>query len=180
MRAKGRSKGLKALASGKGQAAIETLILIGFMIAAAIPLIMIFWTTSNMRSEDVSVAQAKLSSKVITDMANQLCLQGAGAQRIIIVNYPQHLKNISIEGREVTFVMDTELPGNVGRNEVVSMGICKMEDAATSGHTIPLGEEKPAGAQYLGSGIHAVNISAHQTSNGTVYVTVGAYVNESH
>lgn len=69
-----------------GQASIESLTLLGFVIMFSIPLIMLI-TTIN--SDDVAVDQAKTTVQILSDAVNTVYIQGDGSQKVVLVAYPK-------------------------------------------------------------------------------------------
>ena len=77
----------------RGQAAIETLIMVGFAIAFILPLAFLFFTTTGSETGKTSIAQAKASARLIAVEAGEVYLQGNGSRKTILVNYPEGIIN---------------------------------------------------------------------------------------
>lgn len=91
----------------KAQAAVEMLTLAGFAIVFIIPLALLFLSTSNVELGKASVVQAKASARTIADEAGEIYLQGEGARKSITVNYPDGVKNGSVEANLVVLTIET-------------------------------------------------------------------------
>lgn len=140
-----------AAAVAKGQAATESLLMFGFVAAFTIPILILLYTTTVVRSEQSAFEQARLSTKMIADYAGELYVQGSGSSRIVAINYPPALRNITISGREVIFSL--ERSGNT--TDVVSVSLARMRDAPTN----PLHSEREPFFSYIGSGMHTLNLT---------------------
>jgi hypothetical protein len=134
----------------KGQVATETLVLAGFIIAFSVPIIFMLYAATNMRTEDVAIEQAGVTTKALVDEANELWVQGNGSARIVLVNFPDRLKNITVEGREIVFTLDT----SKGPVDIVAVGFGNMTDGIN-----PLWKS-------MGSGLHAVNMTNKWDGSG--------------
>jgi hypothetical protein len=96
----GSSKGQAAIESNQStarllhaQAAIETLVMVGFAIAFIIPLALLFISTTGSETAKTSIAQAKASARLIAVEAGEIYLQGNGSRKTIAVNYPDGVIN---------------------------------------------------------------------------------------
>lgn len=145
------SGGMAGGACMRGQAATESMLMAGFVIAFTIPILILLYTAVTLRSEQASFEQARLSSKMISDYAGEIYVQGNGSSRIVAVNYPPSLRNITISGHEIIFSL--ELRGN--RTDVSSLSLAQMRD----GPLQPLGSEREPLFSYISSGIHSINLT---------------------
>ena len=106
--------------SKKGQASIETLTLLGFVVLFSIPLIAVL---GSINSDDAAIGQAKTTIQVLSDAANTVYIQGNGAQKVVLVAYPDNLLNAAVSSSggsgEIVFTVRTQ-SGDV---DVVGMTI---------------------------------------------------------
>lgn len=130
----------------RGQVASETLVLAGFVLAFFIPIALMLYATANMRSEDVAIEQAGVTTKALADEANELWVQGNGSERIVMVNYPDMLKNITVNGREIVFTLDT----SKGPVDVVAVGFGNMSNRFDGKNLLN---------ESMGSGLHTINMT---------------------
>lgn len=93
---------------GKGQASVENLTLIGFAIVFIIPVSLLFLALSGNESGKVSLIQAKASARAIADAATEVYLQGAGARKNILVNYPRGAESVEIKDGIVSIKMNID------------------------------------------------------------------------
>gem|GEM_PF-1220559 len=91
----------------RGQATIEMLVMVGFAIVFIVPLAFLFLSASNNEIGKSSLVQAKATARSISDAAGEVYLQGAGARKEIVVNYPQGVTDVSVENRLVVLTLDT-------------------------------------------------------------------------
>ncbi len=91
-----------------GQATTEMLVLVGFALVFIIPLAFLFLSASNNELGKTSVMQAKATARSIADNAGEIYLQGPGAKKYIVVNYPQGVTNASIGNGVVVLSLDSD------------------------------------------------------------------------
>ena len=84
------------------------LVLAAFAIAFILPLALLFLTASGTELSKTSVAQAKISARAIADEAGEVYLQGPGAKKTILVNYPQGVLNASVDSGLVILTLDSD------------------------------------------------------------------------
>jgi uncharacterized protein (UPF0333 family) len=106
----------------RGQATTEMLVLTGFAIVFIVPLAFLFLSASNEEMAKSSLMQAKASVRAIADSAGEVYLQGAGARKDVVVNYPQGVVNASVENGMVVLTLDTDS----GEQDIVSATFANM------------------------------------------------------
>jgi hypothetical protein len=84
------------------------LVMIGFALAFIIPLALLFFAYTGSEVADSSIAQAKASVRTIASEAGSVYLQGAGAKKALLVNYPEGIINGSVEGGIVSLRLSIE------------------------------------------------------------------------
>ena len=112
----------------RGQSAVETLLIAGVGLLFLIPLVLMFYSSTNLGLEDLSRLQAKAMAQQISDAAGQVWYEGKGARRTILVNFPEGISNILLspeisrvgefsyeenkaKGREIIIKIDDESGG---------------------------------------------------------------------
>lgn len=108
----------------RGQASMEALTLLGFIVLFFVPLVLLFFATSQNRTDESAIMQARLAGRLIADNAGEVYLQGAGAQREVIVNFPANLIDVNISGTQIVFV----LTGAKGKTDVVTQSFAPLWD----------------------------------------------------
>jgi hypothetical protein len=101
----------------KAQAAIETLLVLAIVIAFVLPLVLMFFSSSNERLEIIEQAQAKALAQSIADKAGEVWYMGNGSKAPMLVNFPARLKNITLSG---DFVADESRLISDGREITIS------------------------------------------------------------
>ena len=112
----------------KGQAAVETITLLGFVILFSIPLLMLL---TSLNTDDSSILQAKTSTQILADTANSVYIQGPGSSKIISVGFPPKLTNITFDNTpgqesEIIFTLETDN----GRVDIVAASIAPIDDTS--------------------------------------------------
>ncbi len=139
-----------------GQISVEMLVMVGFMMAFMIPLVFLFLSLSNASAENVAIGQAKISARQIGNAAGEVLAQGNNSKKVIFVNFPPGVQNISIQSTEVIFTLDT----TKGTVEVLENTFANMTESA-----YPLSNKTK-----IGSGLRTILVE----SKGK-YVEIGYY-----
>jgi len=84
------------------------LVLAGFALMFILPLAMLFLSVSNSTLGESSIIQAKTVARTIADEAGEIYLQGAGARKMIIVNYPEGIAGARIDEKLVVLSVDAD------------------------------------------------------------------------
>ena len=105
-----------------GQATTEMLVLVGFALVFIIPIAFLFLSASNSELSKTSVMQAKATARTIADNAGEVYLQGPGAQKYIVVNYPQGVTGASAGNGAVVLTLDS----NGYRQDIVATTFANM------------------------------------------------------
>jgi uncharacterized protein (UPF0333 family) len=92
----------------RGQATTEMLVLVGFALVFIIPLAFLFLTASNNELSKTSIMQAKATARTIADNAGEVYLQGPGAKKYIVVNYPQGVTGAMVGNGAVVLTLDSD------------------------------------------------------------------------
>lgn len=115
--------------NSKGQASIEMLAMTGIAIAFILPLAILFLSSSNAKTYEISKLQAQALGQRISDEVGKVCYQGQLAKRVVLVSYPDRMLNLGISGREITITLEGE---RGGLNQIVVQSPCNMTEAITS------------------------------------------------
>ena len=91
----------------RGQAMTEMLVLVGFALVFIVPIAFLFLSASNNELSKTSVMQAKATARTIADNAGEIYLQGPGARKYIVVNYPQGVTDASVGNGAVVLILDS-------------------------------------------------------------------------
>lgn len=150
MAAKGNFRGRR------GQVSVETLVMVGFVLAFMIPLVLLFLGVSNSSAENVAIGQAMISARQIGNAAGEVLSQGNNSKKVIFVNYPPGINNVTLDSNEVIFTLKT----TKGFVPVVENTFANMTDSQ-----YPL-----YNSTRMGSGLHSVIV----VSRGS-YVEIGYY-----
>ena len=105
----------------RAQSAIENLIMVGFALAFILPLAFLFLSSTGGQSAKTSIDQAQVTARTIADTSGEIYLQGLGAKKTLLVNYPDGVVNASVSNGVVVlslFVDDRRLdiPGTTFAN----------------------------------------------------------------
>ncbi|PIT84246.1 hypothetical protein COU37_04245 [Candidatus Micrarchaeota archaeon CG10_big_fil_rev_8_21_14_0_10_45_29] len=108
----------------KGQSAVETLLIAGVGLLFLIPLVLMFYSSTNLGLDDLSRMQAKAMAQQIADAAGQVWYEGKGARRTILVNAPDGISDIFLSP-EISRVGEFSLEQNKAKGKDI---IIKIED----------------------------------------------------
>ncbi|MFA4982667.1 MAG: hypothetical protein WC588_00465 [Candidatus Micrarchaeia archaeon] len=92
----------------RAQAGAEMLILVGFALVFIIPLALLLLSLSGTELGKTAVSQAKISARSIANEAGEVYLQGPGARKSIVVNYPEGIRDAKLEGGLVVLSMESD------------------------------------------------------------------------
>ena len=84
------------------------LVMASFAIIFIVPLALMFLSSSNSELGKASILQAKATVRTIADEAGEVYLQGANASKIITVNYPDGIKNGTVENGLVVLAIEAD------------------------------------------------------------------------
>ena len=107
----------------KGQAALEMITLLGFIMLFSIPLIVL---VTSLNDADLAIKQGHANVQLMTDAANSVYIMGCNSSREILISYPSKLNNITIASREIIFKMDT----GYGPMDVVGKTIAPLDNSS--------------------------------------------------
>lgn len=97
--------------SRKGQQAVEMLVTVGIAIAFIVPIVLLFFTSTGPRTQQLALVQAKGLGQQLSDTAGEVWYQGNGSQKQLLVSFPDRLMDIRLHEREITLVMDNSPAG---------------------------------------------------------------------
>ncbi|MFA5929354.1 MAG: hypothetical protein WC861_00565 [Candidatus Micrarchaeia archaeon] len=106
----------------RGQATTEMLVLVGFALVFIIPIAFLFLSASGNELSKTSVMQAKATARAIADNAGEIYLQGPGARKYVVVNYPQGVMGASAGNGAVVLTLDS----NGYRQDIVATTFANM------------------------------------------------------
>ena len=91
----------------KGQASTEMLITLGIILAFTIPVILLFFSMTQVGQEETAIAQAQASARSVADTINKMYAMGPGTKKVVYVNLPPTTKSIEIVDNEVIVKLTT-------------------------------------------------------------------------
>jgi len=108
----------------KGQSAVETITVLGFIILFSLPLLILL---ASLNTEESAIMQARSSTQILADTVNSVYIQGPGSIKIISVGFPPKLTNISFDpgpdGTEIVFTLETD----AGKVDIVANSIAPID-----------------------------------------------------
>ncbi len=103
--------------NSRGQASVEMLVLVSFLLLFSIPVISLVYLNATQSAQDSAVVQAREAARKIVGSADSVYVRGEGNSEKIIVVFPQNLESIRADGRELTLTV----LASGGRSDVVMM-----------------------------------------------------------
>jgi len=89
----------------KAQISMELIILLGFVLVLTGPLIVIYYNYSSKTEFELSQNQAHNIVNKIVDHAESVYYQGEPSKIIIKIAMPDHIENVIVNNRDITFQM---------------------------------------------------------------------------
>ena len=83
------------------------MVTLGMVLIFIIPILLLLLVGAQIRFESLSEVQASSAIRIIADSINEVYVEGPGASKIAVVNFPSNTKNISIHNNEVTLTLET-------------------------------------------------------------------------
>ena len=146
----------------RGQAAIENLIMVGFALAFILPLAFLFMSSTGTENSKTSIAQAKISARTIADEAGQLYLQGPGAKKTILVNYPDGVLGTSATNGLIVLTVSPEPDRTL---DITATSFAELRSSAVAG-------EEFSGKRN--AGLQRIRIEVvHDGTDGKDYAEIG-------
>lgn len=103
----------------RGQVALETLLIVSFLLLLLIPIFVYALDLLSNSSWEVGTQQANVAATRIASISNQLSLGGPGTFSTETVFIPSSVVNVYISsGRELTFVVDAGKLGHIDESAV--------------------------------------------------------------
>lgn len=100
----------------RGQAAMEYIVVIGFALLMAFPLVIIFFSQSQDMTDQLTMNQVREIGRKIVSTAEQVYYLGEPSQTILKVYMPSHVENVVIDDKELIFNVSM---GNNAYSDVV-------------------------------------------------------------
>lgn len=156
------NKNTKHFASMRGQAAIENLIMVGFALAFILPLAFLFMSSTGTENSKTAIAQAKISARTIADEAGELYLQGPGAKKTILVNYPDGVKETSATKGLIVLTIS---PENDRTLDITAPSFAELRSSSAAG--TEFSGKRSAGLQKIRI------VVVHDDTDGKDYAEIG-------
>jgi uncharacterized protein (UPF0333 family) len=136
--------------SHHGQAAIEGLVILAFILIIFIPVMFIGISSITTENEKISIAQAKSSLRTMTGTAEEVYLAGEISRKTILVYYPDRLDTLNISSHELKMRLNM----SYGQVDLVETTFANLSD----------------GGIQQGFGYHQLNMSYR--NDGGKYVEI--------
>lgn len=150
-------EGLRAMTnSRKGQSAMETMAMVGIALAFIVPVLLLFFSTTGLRTDDLSQLQAKRLAQGISDEAGKVWYQDVGAKRVVVMQYPDKMANLTLEGNRVVVTLQA-LRG--GPNQIVASTPMPIADGIVPGNYYDATRsivQRRSPSSYVSSGLIAL------------------------
>ncbi|VVB58804.1 Uncharacterised protein [Candidatus Anstonella stagnisolia] len=167
MRLKATKRGAHAIGCTRGQASMEALTLLGFVVLFFVPLALLFFATSQNRTDEAAIMQARLAGRQIADNAGEVYLQGTGARRETLVNFPSNLLDVQINGTQIVFMLSSAK----GRTDIVTQSFAPLMDGKGADGNNSLHSMQTA-AGKINSGNRKIVFSTVQKNASSIVVEI--------
>ncbi len=143
------------------QASIELFVLIAFFLVFLIPIVFLMMNLSGEKASEASLAQAQQLGRRMADLADQVYMQGDGAQKVEPLFFPANIVGLEIgapaDAHEIVITVSTYS----GETDIVFMT------------TTALSTGTPWSAQpnlYLGAGMKKVRVYNTNDADNSVAI----------
>lgn len=103
------------MAVRKGQVSTEVLILIGLMLLLLLPLLVYAFNRSGAAKDDLTMQKSEFAAQRLARLSDSVGYLGGAAAIVDEVEIPANVKNITINGRDIIFEIDSP----TGRLQIV-------------------------------------------------------------
>ncbi len=90
----------------RGQISIELLTTFGMVIAFTIPVLLLLLTVTQYGHENAAMTQADATARIMAQNINLIYLEGDGAKKTLLLNFPSTTKTITINKSSHEIVLD--------------------------------------------------------------------------
>ncbi|MDO8339551.1 MAG: hypothetical protein Q7T16_02740 [Candidatus Burarchaeum sp.] len=84
--------------SHRAQASTELFVLVAFFLVFLIPIVFLMMNLSGEKANEASLAQAQQLGRRMTDLADQVYIQGGAAQKVEALFFPANIINLNVGG----------------------------------------------------------------------------------
>jgi len=91
----------------KAQISMEYLLIMGFVVAAFIPLTMIFYVYTQGSTQEIAAEQLSQIAKDVVDAAESVYYQGTPSQVSMRVYMPSQLQSVTLDGKNIILEYQT-------------------------------------------------------------------------
>lgn len=91
----------------KAQSSFEMLVSVATLLAYTIPLVLLLFSLTQLRLEDISISSGRATVQQLSDTINEVHLQGAHAKRSLILDLPSNSQNLSVSGNSIILRLST-------------------------------------------------------------------------
>ncbi|VVB56927.1 Uncharacterised protein [uncultured archaeon] len=92
--------------SRRAQASLETLLMMGIVLAFIVPLVLLFFSSSTEKVSVLEQTQARALAQSLSDTAGAVWYNGNGSRAMVLVDFPNNLRDLTLSG---DFVNDSDL-----------------------------------------------------------------------
>lgn len=118
--------------NAKGQIAVETLLVLAFLLALLIPVVYVLYATMRAREWSADAYSAHVAVARIADAAGKLAYGGGGARIVLSIYFPPSVVALTARGQELMLVLDTEL-GRIDVAVLAPVNVSATEPMAPRG-----------------------------------------------
>ncbi|MFP3949580.1 MAG: hypothetical protein ACLFUZ_00590 [Candidatus Micrarchaeia archaeon] len=139
--------------SKKGQAATETMVTLGMILVFVIPILLLLLVGAQARFESLSHIQGGSVTRIVSDSINEVYIEGPGASKTVVVNFPSNARYLNITGDEAVMGLDTRS----GPTEIVSPFFGELNQSSQGLVALPSGDAP--------SGLYPIKFYADSSGN---------------
>ncbi len=89
----------------KAQSSFEMLVTVATFLAFSMPIILAALAASQLKVEDFSLFHGRTLVQYLSDNVNDVYLQGNGAKRTILLDFPPNSKNLTVFNHTITLYL---------------------------------------------------------------------------
>jgi 23S rRNA pseudoU1915 N3-methylase RlmH len=122
---------------GRGQVAIEYVIVMAFALMLIAPLIIVYYSQTTRLGDETTSATVERAATQIAEAADTVYYLGAPSMRTLTVDLPENVKSVQLSGRTITFVVGSS-HGNYEQNGWSAANLTGGFSVTTGPHVLVL------------------------------------------
>lgn len=111
------------VASAHGQVALETLLIVSFLLVLLIPMLAYMFGSLSQSTWTLDAQQANVAAQKVVSIANSLSLGGEGSSTTETIFLPSSVVSMNVSSNEITFVLNANNLGLIDQSAIANVNL---------------------------------------------------------